>query len=113
MGGVERRWGGEQGFVCVGDGLVADPLVDAVRGWVGEVGVEEAEASALFEQGCGEVGDECAGVASAAKLGWRVDGADADAVGGGAPEARERDRLAVVPEHDSAFCLGEAVVEDA
>ena len=32
------------------DAHVADPLVDRVRGRVGEVGVEEAEAAAAVEQ---------------------------------------------------------------
>ena len=50
--GLERNHG------RLGDFDVTDPFVDRVRGRVGQVGVEEAEAPAAVEQGLREPGDE-------------------------------------------------------
>src|SRR5690606_23086803 len=77
------------------DLLEADPAVDAVRRWVVEVGVEEAEARAAGQQLLADPGDQRLGVTAAALL-WRcVDRADTPAVRGATADADEAGRFAL------------------
>src|SRR5688572_29508793 len=76
------RIGAETVLVDVADRLVADGLVDLVRGRVGEIGEEEDELPAEIELGLAGGGRQRARVAPTATLRRRVDGADADSVRG-------------------------------
>src|SRR5579862_9934775 len=72
--------GVEDPAIDVGDRLIADLLVDAVRGRVGEIGEQEAEPVAGRERLVRGRGDEVARVPAAAPVGRRVDRPDPDAM---------------------------------
>src|SRR5262249_47472564 len=99
------------------DQPVADALVDRVRGRVGEVCVEEAEAAAAgkeaaVEQALRELRGERGRVAPAAELRWCVHGADADPIRRSSAPARDGYLFgAVFPEEDPGRRRGEPVVD--
>src|SRR3954471_13209713 len=103
----------ERPEVYVAHRPVADPLVDAVRRRVREVGVEEAEAQAAPEQPFRQHRGERAAVAAAAALRRRVDRADADPVRRAAPEPGHAHGLALVlPEHETRVGVLVAVLDE-
>src|SRR5688572_7668902 len=97
--GPSARIGRREGdLVDVDHRLVADRLVDLVRGRVREVGEEEDEAPTLVELGLAHGGNERAGVAPPPPFGRGIDRADADPVRGRATGGCSGDRLAVLPQ---------------
>src|SRR5437588_3499939 len=92
--------------------LVADPLVDAIRGRVRQVRVEEAERPALVEEAPAERRDERARVPAAPILGRRVHGTDPDAVRRQASVPGQGDRPPVFPQHESAPGALQPFVDD-
>src|SRR5262249_9081523 len=80
-------------LIHVDHGRVADRLVDVVRGWIGEIGEQEAGAAAGGELAPADVGSQVAGVAAAAAVRRRVDRADADPARGRTGSTGERDGL--------------------
>src|SRR5439155_5244105 len=79
----------------VADGLVANGLVDRVRGRVRTVGVQAAEGPSLLQQASAQRGDQGAGVPLTTKLRRRVHRADAGAMARASTEARQRGGPAV------------------
>src|SRR5664280_2871190 len=74
--GCSGRLADEAVHVEVRDWLVADRLVDVVRGWVGQIGEEEAELAACVQLGLARRGGEGRGVAASPLLRRCVDRAD-------------------------------------
>ena len=67
--------------------------------WIGEIGEQKAELTALLEESSGQFRNAGARVAATPMLGRRVDCADSDAVRGGSGVGRHGDYLTVhIPE---------------
>src|SRR5262249_24522377 len=89
---------------------IPDGPVDRVRGRVGQVGKEKAEAPTPVQQQLAYRRRDGAGVATAAVLRRRVDRADAHAIGGGTAVAGERDEpTGVLPEVEDTRAGGQGI----
>src|SRR5690349_19526045 len=93
------------------DELVADPLVDAVRRRVREVGVQEAVRASVRKQTCAQLSREGTAVSAAARVRRRVDGPDAHTGWRPAAETGHGDRLRVLPEREATAAAVEATVD--
>src|SRR5215203_4321570 len=92
---------GELVFVLIAHSLVADGLVDAIRGRIREIREQETVPAAFVEQKLAQARNTSAGVAPPAVFGRGVDEVEPDTVWSRPGIPGHRDGFLVLPEMDT------------